>query len=134
MPAPDSLTPVLRLLSIRPGTGRLTYMASDYHGRRLGDIVVVRLTHKFAQMIDGVDLSPYSVGDTAAFPAHAAGLLIAEGWAVPVGKRRNRRQPPDHAVAADRMEVSTASTGELIRQRLPAKPRVARAKRSRQNL
>ena len=56
-------------------------MASDYHGRRLGDIVVVRLTRKFAQMLDGVDLSQYSVGDTVAFHAHEARLLMAEGWA-----------------------------------------------------
>jgi hypothetical protein len=37
--------------------GLLFHMASDYRGRRVGDIVVVHLTHKFAEMIDGIDLT-----------------------------------------------------------------------------
>ena len=46
--------------------------------------VHVRLVKKFAEMIDGVDLSSYSVGASFRVPADQARLLIAEGWAVAV--------------------------------------------------
>lgn len=62
-------------------------MTSDYHGRRRGDIVVVRLTRKLAPVIDGVDLSQCSLGDTAAFGTHDACLLIAEGWGEEIAER-----------------------------------------------
>lgn len=42
----------------------------------------VRLTRKFAAMIDGVDLSNHDVGDVIDLPQRKADLLIAEGWAV----------------------------------------------------
>ncbi len=46
-------------------------------------LVSVRLTHKFAEWIDGVDLSQVEVGDRLQLPSREAALLIAEGWAVP---------------------------------------------------
>ena len=100
-------------------------MASDYHGRRLGDIVVVRLTHKFAQMLDGVDLSKYSVGDTVAFHAHEARLLIAEGWAEPIAERRNRDRPPAQSAAVDG-DGSRRNAGQLIRHGARSRTRMAR--------
>ena len=44
--------------------------------------VYVRLTHKHADMIDGVDLSDAHVGDHLYLPSREAALLISEGWAV----------------------------------------------------
>lgn len=101
-------------------------MASDYHGRRLGDIVVVRLTHKFAQMLDGVDLSKYSVGDTVAFQAHEARLLIAEGWAEPIAERRKIDRPPAQSAAVDGSDGSRRNAGQLIRHGARSRTRMAR--------
>jgi hypothetical protein len=41
----------------------------------------VRLIHKYAEMIDGVNLSDASVGDELILPERDADVLIAEGWA-----------------------------------------------------
>src|SRR5687767_1461553 len=117
-------TPLAASPSVQDGL--LTQMASDYHGRRLGDIVVVRLTHKFAQMIDGVDLSQYSVGDTAAFRADEARLLIAEGWAEAIADRRNIHRPPDQSAAVERLDVSPQNAGQLIRHGARSRTRTAR--------
>ena len=46
--------------------------------------VKVRITRKFAEFIDGVDLSSKRVGDVIEVPARDAKLLIAENWAVNV--------------------------------------------------
>jgi len=101
----------------------LTHMASDYHRRRLGDMVVVRLTHKFAEMIDDVDLSQCSVGDTAAFSGHDARLLIAEGWAEAVAERRSTYRPSVHSVAAERADVTPPDLVQLIRLPGPGRRR-----------
>jgi hypothetical protein len=50
----------------------------------------VRLTKKFADVLDGVDLRPWRVGDVFLATRHEAELLLAEGWA---------EQVPDDAVA-----------------------------------
>lgn len=63
--------------------------------------VVIRLTHKFADMLDGVDLRTRRVGDTFALGARDALLLIAEGWAEAVAERRVERPPSVRAAAAD---------------------------------
>jgi len=42
----------------------------------------VRLTRKFSDIINGIDLSPYHRGDTLDLPARDAQMLVAEGWAV----------------------------------------------------
>jgi hypothetical protein len=58
-------------------------------GRRVsnGDgQVKVRITRKFANFIDGVDLSARRVGDVIEVPANDAKLLMAENWAVGVSK------------------------------------------------
>lgn len=43
----------------------------------------VRLTRKFAEVIDGVDLSQNQVGDRLELSDRDAQVLIAEGWAAP---------------------------------------------------
>jgi hypothetical protein len=59
-------------------------------------LIAVRLTHKYAESIDGIDLSQVDVGDRVQLPSREAALLTAEGWAV--------RCP--HAVSSRRLEVS----------------------------
>ena len=44
----------------------------------------VRLTRKFAEAIDGVNVSRSAIGDVLDLPSPDARLLIAEGWAVAV--------------------------------------------------
>ena len=44
----------------------------------------LRLTKKFADMIDGVDLRDFMVGQKIRVTPAEARLLIAEGWAEPV--------------------------------------------------
>jgi hypothetical protein len=58
----------------------------------------VRLTRKYAEVIDGVNLADAHVGDRLELPQHDAEVLIAEGWAEraeaaerPRHKRRPRR-------------------------------------------
>ncbi|CEF48786.1 unnamed protein product [uncultured bacterium] len=52
--------------------------------------MLVRLTRKFSEAIDGVDLSGRAVGDRLDLPQHDAELLIAEGWATPVAPKARR--------------------------------------------
>jgi hypothetical protein len=51
------------------------------------NLVVVRLTRKYAEMINGVDLTSCEVGDILRLSPRDAALLIAEGWAAPYGPR-----------------------------------------------
>jgi hypothetical protein len=53
--------------------------------------MVVRLTRKLANMIDGVDLSAYRVGQLLDLPWRDARLLLAEGWAEMIERRRGPR-------------------------------------------
>jgi len=53
--------------------------------RRVRMCVQVRLTKKLAQVINGIDLSDRRVGDVVELPTHDAEILLAEGWASPVG-------------------------------------------------
>ena len=58
----------------------------------------MRLTRKYAEVIDGVDLSDAHVGDRLDLSPHDAEVLIAEGWA----ERATRQHTSDvRAVAAD---------------------------------
>jgi hypothetical protein len=49
-------------------------------------LVRLRITRKFANVIDGIDLSHVEAGDDIRLSRRNASLLIAEGWAVPLGK------------------------------------------------
>jgi hypothetical protein len=67
----------------------------------------VRLTRKYADVIDGVDLSQAHVGDRLDLSPHDAEVLIAEGWA----ERDTRRRTSDvRAVAADKARRSRKQT------------------------
>ncbi len=41
----------------------------------------IRLVRKFANILNGVDLSHLSVGDVVEMAPHHAAMLVAEGWA-----------------------------------------------------
>jgi hypothetical protein len=53
----------------------------------------VRLTRKYADAIDGIDLSQNKVGDLLSLPHQDARMLIAEGWATPHEAARNNEGP-----------------------------------------
>jgi len=46
----------------------------------------VRLTRKFSNLLNGIDLSRYQKGDTLDLPARDAEMLVAEVWAEPAGE------------------------------------------------
>ena len=65
----------------------------------------VRLTRKFAQIINGIDLSHVRAGEELELSDHEARLLIAEGWAAPIDladdkspRRKKRRGVKDPAI------------------------------------
>jgi hypothetical protein len=51
----------------------------------------VRLTKKYAERLDDVDLSGRNVGDLLDLPQPEARLLVAEEWAIP--ERRTHHDP-----------------------------------------
>lgn len=61
----------------------------------------VRLTRKYAEAIDGVDLSQNQVGDVLTVSPRDADLLVAEGWAAPCEQIRTQESQE-----ADRSERS----------------------------
>ena len=65
----------------------------------------VRLIRKYAQRINGIDLSSANPGDEIELSLRDAEMLIAEGWAAPVS--------PAAAVADDR--APARSRGPRIR-------------------
>src|SRR5215212_9405160 len=71
-------------------------LRSESHDRRTNthsaeDVTPVRLTRKYADVLNGVDLSGHDVGDRLPLPPRDAGLLIAEGWASPASTEERRR-------------------------------------------
>ena len=60
----------------------------------------VRLTRKFAQSLNGIDLSQVKAGDEIEVCLRDAEMLIAEGWAAPIAEANDRpaqRRRPDKA-------------------------------------
>ena len=66
----------------------------------------IRLTRKFADFINGIDLTGRRVGEIIDVPAHEAEILLAEQWASPAydsqprptadaAPRRSRKRPPE---------------------------------------
>ena len=53
----------------------------------------VRLIRKFAEEIDGIDLSAHRVSDVLDLPRRDAQMLLAEGWAE-LDARASQRPPP----------------------------------------
>jgi len=54
----------------------------------------VRLVKKSAEKINGIDLSGQQVGARLQLDDHSAQVLIAEGWAVPSVKKKQRPIDP----------------------------------------
>jgi hypothetical protein len=76
-------------------------------GRRLtsepaDEVTCVRLTRKYANAIDGVDLRNAHVGDRLDLSPHDAEVLIAEGWAEHAARRGAKRHISEQAIAADK--------------------------------
>lgn len=72
--------------------GRLSYKGRERRKRRSGaGVVPVVLTRKLADVIDGIVLAGYRVGDRLCLARREAALLIAEGWARPVPASERRR-------------------------------------------
>ena len=57
------------------------------HPGRPEEITPVRLTRKYADVLNGVNLRGHDVGDRLPLPPREAQLLIAEGWADPDDRR-----------------------------------------------
>lgn len=77
---------------------------SDANSRRVteGDAAVkVRITRKFAEFIDGVDLRELRVGDVVDVSPPDAALLLAEGWA-------QRTEAADRVPTPRMMSMSSA--------------------------
>ena len=67
----------------------------------------IRLTRKFANMINGVDLSGARTGEELLVSLRDAEILVAEGWAVPIHSaddkaRKTRKAAPRRRKAAAR--------------------------------
>ena len=54
------------------------------------EVEPVRLTRKYSDCIDGIDLSTTDVGDRIPLSARDADLLVAEGWAEPIPRDQRR--------------------------------------------
>ena len=61
----------------------------------------VRLTRKFADQIDGIDLGGYAPGDLMELSPEQARLIVAEEWAIPE-RREQRVADSPHRRAGDR--------------------------------
>ena len=72
----------------------------------------IRLTRKFAELIDGIDLSRRRVGDVIDIPVRDARMLIAEGWAIPDEDARATR-----AVHGSRLPADTVADRPSRRRR-----------------
>lgn len=70
----------------------------------------MRLTKKFAERLDDIDLSQSQVGDCLDLPEPAAHLLLAEEWAVPE-RRTRRRLTPVRRRADDYKQGETSHSG-----------------------
>ena len=97
--APIRISPHMNRDNLRwySGAERRTSKAAGRSASRLSgradQVILVRLTRKYADMIDGVNLDNAAVGDRLELPRHDADLLLAEGWAELVAERRVRLLP-----------------------------------------
>jgi hypothetical protein len=57
-------------------------------------MVRVRLIRKFADRINGLDISASGAGDLLDLPASEARMLILEGWATAAKAPTRQSQPP----------------------------------------
>ena len=66
---------------------RVAELVSNLLPRKVA-VTRIRLTKKFAAILNGVDVSTLRVGDVVALPDRLARMMIAEGWAEPVRESR----------------------------------------------
>jgi hypothetical protein len=85
--------------------------------------MLIRLTRKLANHLDGIDVTDSRPGDLLELPDHEAQLLLAEAWAVPHrpparGEIRGTSLAPVRAVAADARSRTRAvqQARRLLRQ------------------
>lgn len=69
----------------------------------------MRLTRKYAEMIDGIDLTDAHVGDHLKLPRHDAEMLIAEGWAERTATRQRKRSNEVRSIGP---ETPNSSSGK----------------------
>ena len=94
--------------------------AYELHARCQGwllHFMRVRLIKKYAEQIDGVDLQRKSVGDVLDLPSDAAGLLLAEQWALPERRARDRATRHYASATPHLPELATAAETAKRRQR-----------------
>ena len=83
-----------------------------------GGTLSVRLTRKYAEMIDGVNLSDAHVGDRLELSQHDAAMLIAEGWAEHSPRRRTHTAQRAHAAdRSTRPRSSRSQSGDKPRRK-----------------
>jgi hypothetical protein len=85
-------------------TGRVqcaTWPIHSLSAASAGLVMKIRLTRKLAKQLDGIDLSPYDVGDVVELSAPEAKLLIAERWADPCETRATASPRQPRAAAAE---------------------------------
>ena len=93
-----------------------------------GATVVVRLTKRLAEQIDGISLAGYRVGDLIHLTRLEADVLVSEGWAEVVAEQMYIvGRGAERRVAADR-STSASATGR--RRRKNDLPQPARIKGS----
>lgn len=72
-------------------TGKLGYRGRERRKRPTrNDVEPIVLTRKLADILDGIVLAGYRVGDRICLVRRDAALLIAEGWARPVPPSERR--------------------------------------------
>ena len=71
--------------------------------------MLIRLTRKLADCLDGVDVSHYSVGDVLDVPRREAHMLVAEGWAEPAADGPQASTPTDEEVRCIREQLENWS-------------------------
>ena len=84
--------------AVRNETRRLPPQAQPLGRTEPATLMRVRLTRKFSNLIDGIDLSRVHEGDTIDVSPREALTLLAEGWALPVhdtGHRPERDKAHD---------------------------------------
>lgn len=74
----------------------------------------VRITRKFSNVINGVDLSRAQVGDVITVPAPQGRMLIAEGWAVPAARRATVLVVDDEASVRELLTVRFEALGYRV--------------------
>ena len=76
----------------------------------------VRLVRKLADVIDGVDISDYAVGDVLDLHADEARLLIAEEWAISAGHLAHRRAVRRQSSPIQIAEAADSRRRNLVNQ------------------